>query len=110
MQASVPDQLAQARRRRWVLTFFVVACTGAGGMFINKLFAFLKTIRKDELAGFAFDPLIIYGFVAMGFLILLAWAFLTGQFRNIEQPKYDMLAQFDRQERAERLGLELTDE
>ena len=100
------ESSGQARKRRYVLTFFVVACTVAGGMFINKLFSFLKTIRKDELAGFAFDPILIYGVVAMGFLFLLSWAFLTGQFSNIEQPKLDMLVRFDEQERAERLERE----
>jgi hypothetical protein len=73
-------------------------------MFTYKLFAFLKTIKRDELAGFAFDPILVYALVAMGFLCLLAWAFLTGQFRDIERPKYEMLERFDEQERAERQG------
>ncbi|MFT5284191.1 MAG: nitrogen fixation-related uncharacterized protein [Planctomycetota bacterium] len=85
--------------------FFTLAVTGAGCMFTYKLFTFMKTIKKDELAGFAFDPLIIYAFVAMGFICLLAWAYMTGQFRDIESPKYEMLEKFERfeeQERAER--------
>lgn len=72
-------------------------------MFIFKLFSFMKTIKKDELAGFAFDPLIVYGFVAMGFIFLLSWAYLTGQFRDIESPKHEMLKRFEEQERAEGL-------
>ena len=92
------------RTRSLVLAFFVMAVTAAGGMFIFKLFSFLKTIKRDELAGFAFDPIMIYAFVAMGFMFLLAWAFLTGQFRDIEGPKYDMMDRFDEQERAERLA------
>ena len=87
--------------RNLVLGFFVLAITLAGCMFFYKLFAFLTTIRKDELAGFAFDPILVYGFVAVGFLCLLAWAFLSGQFHNIEQPKRDMLTRFDEQERLE---------
>ena len=47
--------------------FFVAAITAAGCMFTYKLFSFMKTIKKDELAGFAFDPIITYGFVAIGF-------------------------------------------
>ena len=39
---------------------------------------------------------------SMGFLFLLAWAFLTGQFKDIERPKYEMLERFAEQERAER--------
>ena len=64
------------------------------------------TIKRDELAGFAFDPIIVYGLVAMGFLCMLAWAYLTGQFRDVERPKYDMLEEFEAQERAERRGAE----
>lgn len=89
------------KSRSLVLTFFVTAVTIAGCMFTFKLFSFLKTIKRDELAGFAFDPIVIYAMVAMGFLCLLAWAFLTGQFKNIERPKYEMLEEFDEQERLE---------
>jgi len=81
--------------------FFVLIILVAGGLFCFKLFAFLSTIKRDELAGFAYDPVLTYGFVAMGFLCLLAWAYLSGQFRDIERPKYDMLERFERQERAE---------
>ena len=52
--------------------------------------------------GFAVDPILVYAFVAIGFLMLLAWAFLTGQFRDIESTKYEMLERIERQERAER--------
>jgi hypothetical protein len=87
---------------RGIHAVFILAITAAGCMFIFKLFSFLTTIKKDELAGFAFDPILIYGLVAMGFLCLLAWAYLTGQFRDIERPKYEMLEKFEEQERAER--------
>jgi hypothetical protein len=89
--------------RSAIHAFFVLAVTVAGCMFVYKLFAFLTTIRKDELAGFAFDPIVIYGIVAMGFLFLLAWAYLTGQFRDVERAKHEMLERFDEQERAEGL-------
>ena len=98
------------RARSYVHIFFVTAITAAGGMFIFKLFSFLKTIKKDELAGFAFDPIMVYAFVAMGFLFLLAWAFMTGQFRDIERPKYEMLERFDEQVRAEELAGGVRDE
>lgn len=89
--------------RAFLHAFFVLAVTAAGAMFVFKLFSFLTTIRRDELAGFAFDPIVIYGIVAMGFLLLLAWAFLTGQFRDVERPKYEMLERFAEQERREAL-------
>ncbi len=87
-----------------VHVFFITAVTVAGCMFCYKLFAFLRTIKRDELAGFAFDPILTYGLVAMGFLFLLAWAYLSGQFRDIERPKYEMFERLAEQERRE--GLE----
>lgn len=92
------------KSRLYVHLFFVSAVLAAGGMFIFKLFSFLKTIKKDELAGFAFDPIMIYAFVALGFMFLLAWAYLTGQFRDIERPKFEMLEKFDAQEQAEKIA------
>ena len=89
------------RTRQLVLIFFCAAVTAAGCMFTYKLFAFLTTIRRDELAGFAFDPIVIYGLVATGFLFLLAWAFSTGQFRQVEAVKHEMLERCREQELAE---------
>lgn len=63
----------------------------AGCVFIFKLTQFLRTIRRDELQGFAFDPILVYSTVALGFLMLLSWAFLTGQFSRIEEPKHEIL-------------------
>ena len=81
------SSLQTNRLGRWRLihVFFSFACLAAGCMFVYKLFAFLTTIKRDELAGFAFDPLIVYGLVAAGFLFLLGWAAMTGQFRDIEK-------------------------
>lgn len=94
------DPRAQ-RTSRPILVFFCLAITAAGCMFTFKLFSFLSTIRRDDLAGFAFDPIIVYGFVALGFFFLLAWAFLSGQFRDVEQAKVDMLEDFLAEERRE---------
>jgi nitrogen fixation-related uncharacterized protein len=91
---------------RMVHLIFITAALSAGGMFVFKLFSFMKTIKRDEMAGFAFDPIVTYGFVAMGFLFLLGWAYMTGQFRDIERPKYDMLERFKEQERLEGLTTE----
>ena len=94
------------RTLRNVHIFFITAVTIAGCMFTFKLFSFLMTIKKDELAGFAYDPILVYGLVSMGFLFLLTWAWLSGQFRNIESVKGEMFVRFEEQERAE--GLPLT--
>ncbi len=89
------------RFRRNFHIFFITVSLAAGCMFIFKLFSFMKTIKRQEMDGFAFDPILIYAFVAMGFLILLAWAYMTGQFRDIEGPKYEMFEKFEEQERQE---------
>jgi len=81
--------------------FFVVAVLVAGCMFTFKVWSFVKTVARDELAGFASDPIIVYAFVALGFLFLLAWAYLSGQFRDIEAPKHEMLERWNAQERLE---------
>lgn len=78
--------------------FMIVACATAGCIFIYKLFMFFETVKRDELAGFAFDPMMQYGIVATGFIFLLVWAYLTGQFRDVERPKYEMFERFAEQE------------
>ena len=94
---------SETSTRNRIHIFFVTAVTIAGGMFVFKLFSFLKTIKRDELVGFAFDPIFIYGLVAVGFLFLLGWSWMTGQLRGLEQAKYEMLERFDEQERQEGL-------
>lgn len=88
--------------RRSIHAFFLTACLTAGAMFVFKLHEFLRTIKRDELVGFAHDPILVYAFVAIGFLCLLGWAFMTGQFRGIERTKVEMLERVAGQERAER--------
>ena len=80
---------------------FLVAATAAGCMFLNKLFQFWSTNLKGDLAGFGGKPIVVYLLVAAGFLFLLAWAFLTGQFRDVEGPKYDLFDKYNEQVRAE---------
>lgn len=87
--------------QKWIRVFFLTASACAGAMFCYKLFAFLSTNRRGDLAGFAFDPIIVYGFVAAGFLCLLFWAFLSGHFRDLERPKFELFERFEEQVRAE---------
>ncbi len=101
------QSLAPRERFRWRAThiFFTAVCLIAGGMFFFKLHEFLRTIKKDELAGFAFDPILTYGFVALGFFFLLVWAFMTGQFKDIEKTKHEMIERVLQQEREEGLAI-----
>lgn len=106
-----PIQSTDTRKRgdrlRWRAThiFFTTVCLIAGCMFFFKLHEFLRTIKKDELAGFAFDPILTYGFVALGFFFLLVWAFMTGQFKDIERTKHEMIERVLEQERDEGLSI-----
>lgn len=104
------DQSRPTSKFRWrsVHIFFFIVCVVAGCTFVFKLHEFLRTIKKDELAGFAFDPILIYGFVAVGFFLLLVWAFLTGQFKDVEKTKHEMMDRVLRQEREE--GLDFKEE
>lgn len=98
------DRPVSKFRWRAVHIFFSTVCVIAGCMFVFKLHEFLRTIKKDEMAGFAFDPILTYGFVAIGFFLLLVWAFLTGQFKDVEKTKHEMLDRVFRQEREEGLN------
>jgi len=77
---------------RWVLGFFIVVSTLAGFGFIYKLYEFFFELTGTEGFSFAGVHLITYVLVALGFVALLAHAFLRGHFSDIEQPKYDLLA------------------
>ena len=107
MSAQSANAPARGERFRWRAThiFFTTVCLIAGGMFFFKLHEFLRTIKKDELAGFAFDPILTYGFVALGFFFLLVWAFMTGQFKDIEKTKHEMIERVLQQERDEGLAI-----
>lgn len=104
MSAPIPPPARKREVFGPLHVFFVIVSLLAGCMFVFKLFEFLRTIERDELAGFAYDPIVVYGLVAMGFLLLLGWAYLSGQFRDIERPKYEMFERLAEQE-----GLRLSD-
>ncbi|MFT7679992.1 MAG: nitrogen fixation-related uncharacterized protein [Planctomycetota bacterium] len=90
-----------SKRGKAIHLAFFVGCVFGGLVFCGKLFAFLRTLKSEEMSDFAADPIIIYGFVTAGFLCLLAWAYMTGQFKDIEAPKYEMLTRFAEVEKME---------
>lgn len=69
--------------------------------FIEKLTLFIMAVKKDKIAGFTIIPVTNYFIVTAGMLCLLVWAACHGMFRNIEQPKYDMLEREEQLDRAE---------
>ena len=69
--------------------------------FAGKFFEFLQIFRNEPSGVFAITPILNYLFASLGFFCLLCWATMNGMFRNIEQPKNDMLEnelRLDRQE------------
>lgn len=65
----------------------------SGIAFTYKIAEFLFTLQSEEVRGFAEVPVTVYFVVAAGWLCLLAWCFVTGKFKDMEQAKLDMLEQ-----------------
>jgi hypothetical protein len=59
--------------------------------FGTKFREFLALVRFEEGA-FTVVPILNYLLVGAGFLLLFLWAILHGMFRDIERPKFTMLA------------------
>lgn len=84
-------KIDDGRLRRWVLGFFLVAIGVSGVGFSVKIFEFADDLADQKGLQFAGAHLLTYACVATGFLSLLAYGFLKGHFRDIEEPKYDLL-------------------
>jgi len=79
--------------RRASIAFFGVGTFVAGLGFVYKIHEFTEDLLAEEGIRFAGVHLLTYGLVAAGFLALLAFAFFSGHFSDVEAPKYDMLEQ-----------------
>ncbi len=76
----------------WVtLGFAVVILIPSGFGFVAKFFEFAATFREDPSGAFAITPMLNYLLASIGFMLLLIWATWNGMFRDIEQPKFDLL-------------------
>ncbi len=81
----------EAKRFIWWFSIALVAV--AGTAFLFKLIEFFYTATSqgtDALASFLI-PVLNYLLVAAGFFCLFLWAYLSGQFRDLESAKYRML-------------------
>ena len=79
--------------RRFIWVFSVTMVLVAGTAFVFKLIEFFATATTEgpgALASFLI-PVLNYLLVAAGFFCLFLWAYLSGQFRDLEAPKYRML-------------------
>jgi nitrogen fixation-related uncharacterized protein len=89
------------RRFLWIFSILMVAI--AGTAFIFKLIEFFITATREgpSAMGSFLIPVLNYLLVAAGFMLLFLWAYFSGQFRDVEAPKYRMLEmqeEFDREE------------
>lgn len=92
-----------ARRQKRVLwVSMIVGVVFGGAAFAYKIVEFLFTLSSPEARGFAEVPVTVYFFVAAGWLCLLVWCFVSGQFEDLEQAKFDML---EMEEEYERRGI-----
>lgn len=77
----------------------VVGTLVAGAAFVYKIAEFIFTLNSNDVQGFADVPVTIYFVVAAGWLCLLVWCFVSGQFTNIELAKFEMLEMEEAYER-----------
>jgi hypothetical protein len=96
-------QTAPARPRpKLMIVLALIILVPAMVGFGNKFWEFL-ILLGDEQDSFTVIPILNYLLVSLGFLFLFGWAVLHGMFRNIEGPKYTMLADQQRLDEEERL-------
>ncbi len=97
----LPSALTKGERQEriamWVA--MIVGIVLSGLAFAYKVAEFLFTLSAKEVQGFADVPVAVYFMVAAGWLLLLVWSFVSGQFADPERSKYDMLAQEEEYER-----------
>ena len=79
-----------------------VAVGAAGVTFMFKLYEFVAASTTGILPGIVTATVLPYFFISGGFLLLAAWAWAGGHYKNIEQPKRDMLLQEEEYDRLER--------
>lgn len=97
------DAPISPRTRLFLWLFSITLVLTAGTAFVFKLIEFLYqfTASDNAVAGesgmprpgliFTTAPVLVYLIVAAGFSCLFIWAYLSGQFRNVEAPKHRML-------------------
>ena len=68
--------------------------------FGSKFVEFIAIYRGEIDGAFAITPIVNYLLAGAGFLLLFAWATINGMFHNIERPKYKLLENEERLDRA----------
>ena len=85
----------------WIFGPAVIIVAGTAFLFKLIEFVIVATSKGPEALSSFLIPVLNYLLVATGFICLFLWAYFTGQFRDVERPKYRMLQmqkQIDRRE------------
>ena len=78
-----------------------VSVAAAGVTFMFKLYEFVAASTTGFVPGIVTATVLPYFFISAGFLLLAAWAWAGGHYKNIEEPKRDMLQQEQEYEKLE---------
>lgn len=91
------------KNSKFVSILVVVAAVAAAGItFMFKLYEFVAASTTGLVPGIVTATVLPYFFISGGFLLLAAWAWAGGHYKNIEAPKRDMLLQEAEYEKLER--------
>ncbi len=82
----------------WILAVVILVPALLG---FGKKFSEFLALANDPDGAFAVAPVLNYLLASAGFLLLFVWAIVHGMFRDIERPKYDMLAAQQRLDRGD---------
>jgi hypothetical protein len=83
------------------VTIVAISVGAAGLTFMFKLYEFVAASTTGILPGIVTATVLPYFFVSAGFLLLAAWAWAGGHYKNIEDPKREMLLQEEEYEKLE---------
>jgi hypothetical protein len=78
------------------------AIAAAGVTFMFKLYEFVAASTTGYLPGIVSATVLPYFFISGGFLLLAGWAWAGGHYKDIENPKREMLLQEEAYEKLER--------
>jgi hypothetical protein len=86
-------RLAAGRWQTWVTVLLAVLILIPSGYgFVGKFVELVRLARGQPDGAFAVAPVVNYLLASLGFFCLLLWAAAHGMFRDIERPKYELLA------------------
>jgi hypothetical protein len=86
-----PELQYQPKKRNRAMTVFqwaVILIAGAGFTFKFVEYTISIFNSPNDLVNFAITPLVMYMFVAAGFLFLFLWTVFRGDYKDIERPKF----------------------